>query len=205
MKAKSIIVFSMILCLLLSSCNMLGFLPMRTVTTQANHIIFDNIDDLIKHAELIIIAKLDTNLKDAESVTISEGEIVETDFSSAKSIFVKNKDGIQMDLYTISPVKIQKVIKGNFEGKEIKVLEPYAITNSNVKYIYEGYSEMKKGDKYILFLAKAYGYDDVYSVVSLDQGKFNVDGLDKEEQNVQTEQAKDLKDKVMKKFSTELQ
>ncbi|ADL07016.1 type I phosphodiesterase/nucleotide pyrophosphatase [Thermosediminibacter oceani DSM 16646] len=64
---------------------------------------------------------------------------------------------------------------------------------------------MEKGKRYLLFL-KATDSPGVYSIVSLNQGKFNIDNLDTKEKELEQKdgQFKTLKQDVLNKFNSRI-
>jgi hypothetical protein len=87
------------------------------------------------------------------------------------------------------------------------VIEPVGIVGEGVKgggkkikINIEGYQEMKKGKKYLLFLkSNSHGG---FSVLNMNSGKFNLDGTDPEDlgQRAAKDEKLKLKQDVFKKY-----
>jgi len=94
------------------------------------------------------------------------------------------------DGHHLSKIKISEVLKGNEElnGKVIDVREPYytvekGILPGVVENYYGDYTKIEKGYKYLLFLSWEEDWGQ-YGVSSAHEGKFNIDGKDKVEQEI---------------------
>ncbi|WP_438348714.1 hypothetical protein ACP8HI_24490 [Paenibacillus sp. FA6] len=153
----------------------------------ANHQIFYSYNELAEQADVIV-------------------EITALDKSSN---FLKGNADLQIG-HTVSEVKVNQVF-GNPSDKEvgsiIDVLEPtYTINNKGIapgvtRYNYGRYTPMKGGLEYVLFLA----WDDTqnaYWIMSLEQGKYNIDKKDTKELSAagSMSQYEALKEDVMKKL-----
>jgi hypothetical protein len=162
---------------------------LKTVVVDANYVTYNSEEDLRNFADVVVIGTVSTDLKEDKVVT------------------TKNDLGRLDDFYTITPFKIQKLIKGDVTDKTIYINQPVAITkdtdNSDVKVVLDGYSELKKNSKYVLYLKKSSVGN--YSIVSVTQGKFNLDDTDKEEKDkiAENKQVSQLKEKVLKNIKTE--
>jgi hypothetical protein len=128
-----------------------------------------------------------------------------------QSVVVRGEEGGNNDSYTITSVKVQKVLKGKFKEQQIKVLQPATIVKESNQPPFistiRGYSPMKKSIKYLLFLSELDhkifpNMRGVYSIISVNQGKFNLDRTDSRETELEAEdeQYADLKAKVRKKY-----
>lgn len=82
-------------------------------------------------------------------------------------------------------------------------------SGKKAKYVLasEVFSPLKANSSYILFLAKVEpvtlpNLADIYSIISINQGKFNLDKTDDKEQaiEIKDQQYKDLKAKVLDKY-----
>ena len=160
----------------------------REISVQSDHVLFKDADELTKHADLIII-----------------GETA-ADFSMGKPTVTYTSEGRIADFYTVGEVKPSRVFKGQSPGRTIPVLQaavllarPYKASKDLL--INEDVTLMEKGQKYLLFL-KQTDLPGVYSIVSLNQGKFNIDNLDlrEKEMELRDEQFKTLKQNVLNKF-----
>lgn len=162
------------------------FKPLRTVEVEANYVLYDSEEQLHNFADVIAIGNASSELKDDKVVT------------------KKNEMGRLDDFYTITPFNIQKLIKGEIQDKTININQPAAIIKdtdrSDIKVKLQGYSELKKNSKYVLYLKKS--SDGSYSIISVTQGKFNLDGTDSEENEKvsKNNQVMQLKDQVLKKI-----
>lgn len=159
---------------------------LKTVEVKANYVTYDNEQKLYDFADIIAIGSVSTDLKDDKVVT------------------TKNDMGHLDDFYTVTAFNIQKLIKGDIKDKTIYINQPVAITkdtdNSNIKVELEGYSELKKNSKYVLYLKKSSNGN--YSIISVTQGKINLDDTDSDEKEKATDspQLKQLKEQVLKKI-----
>lgn len=162
----------------------------KTVNTLGNYVIYDSEEKLFEYADLVVTGTVCNDLSEDESV-------------------ISKVEGNHMvDFYSVSPFKIEKLIKGVSNEKIINVYQPIAITReiaiSKTKYTIAGYTEMKKKSKYIIYLEEvSSGY---YSVISIDQGKFNVDGTDKDEIKAHSkkEQVKKLKEQALERVKNSI-
>lgn len=169
-------------------------------------------ESLEPRADLIIIGKPQANLEDSISTSVPKSERLKKKLILNESIVVTDTDGSMVDRYTITSVKILKVVKGKVEEKEIKVLQPAVIMKALGRFPYintiGGYSPLKKDSKYLLFLKKIDtatfpNLIGVYGLASV-QGKFNFGNTDNRETTLEAEnkQYADLKAKVIKKYGT---
>lgn len=183
----------------------------RVRPSLANYKTYDDTDELESTAELIIVGKPQASLEDSQPTSIPESEKSKKKHTVNESVVVRDEQGFIVDRYTITPVKVQKVLKGKVEEKEIKVLQPAAVVQESSQppfiSLIEDYSPLKKNTKYLLFLkevdtATYPNLAGVYSILSVNQGKFNFDKTDAEEASVEgrNEQYRQLKEKVKKKY-----
>lgn len=119
-----------------------------------------------------------------------------------KTTFYPKTNALQ-DIYTLTNINIEKVIKGPSNiDKNISIVEPIGLVqeiDGLKKISIESYTEMKKGNKYIIFLRKN-TYGD-YSVINMQFGKFNLDGQDKDDEKSEDKELKDsLKKKINDKY-----
>jgi len=92
-------------------------------------------------------------------------------------------NGAIEDIATFTEIDVEQVIKGpEGDATNLKVYEPigvYQTFKGKERIAYEGYTAMKKGSKYLIFLSKnTYGQ---YSIINMQSGKFNLDGTDHED------------------------
>jgi ribosomal protein L30E len=169
-----------------TSEEVLNGLPVRYVFSNA--IRFDAVSELEKRASLIIIGKTTTNFEDSQVRNIEESKQNELDFQPNQSIIIKDAAGLPVGFYSITSVKINKVLKGPTDLKEINVIQAGAVSSDGsgkqIIIANEGFTPLQKNLKYILFLAKVDtkdypgAGDNTYSILSVNQGKFNLDQKD---------------------------
>lgn len=196
-KKKSIFTFLILAVILATSVAYLSYSMLykgnnlKRISTGGDHRIYAS-EDLIKDADIIFIGKPVKDLID-----------------QTPTITYENNGRIE-DYYTERDIEIQKILKGDYKDKIISVIEAAAIYNApNAKdsgiLIDSGYSEMQKGKRYILFAKKI--PDGRYSLMGVNQSKFNIEGNDDKEKQWQDDkdtQFKDLKKDILAKFKDEL-
>ncbi|MFD0698544.1 hypothetical protein ACFQZT_31200 [Paenibacillus sp. GCM10027628] len=129
---------------------------------------YNDLQSLEKNAEIILIATPTNDFEGRDHKA--------TYFPGGKS-----SNTIQ-DAYTLTNIKVQKVIKSNgevSEDKTIKVIEPVGLIQEitgKKKLTVDDYSEMEKGKKYVVFLKK--NTQGQYSIMSSAYGKYNLDNAD---------------------------
>ncbi|WP_332647708.1 hypothetical protein [Lysinibacillus sp. 54212] len=139
---------------------------------------YDNYQDRLANSDLVVVAQL-----------ADDPVSVETTLNGLS------------DGYHLSKIKISKIIKGEIKGeinkKVIEIREPYFIREKGAmpgkeEVYYGDYTKMEKGKKYLLFLGwgEAWGQ---YGISSSQEGKFNLDGKDKNELKKYQENDKLLK------------
>jgi hypothetical protein len=180
------------------------------VTSMASYPTYNNPESLEPRADLIIVGKPQANLEDSSSISVPKSERLKKKLILNESVVVTDTDGSMVDRYTIVSVKILKVIKGKFEEKEIKVLQPAAVMKESGQSPYinmiGGYSSLRKDSKYLLFLRKmdTKTFPNMVGVYGLSsvQGKFNFDNTDNGETKLEAEnkQYAGLKAKVREKY-----
>ncbi len=179
----------------------------------ANHMIYETNEELEKDSDLIIVGKIKTDFEQSQPIVVEQKKAGTEKLRESQSVVVKDKIGI-VDYYTITPVDVKKVVKGSFSEKQVKVIEAGAVVEEagKTKYIMarENFSPLQKNSKYLLFLKKidpsTYpNLADVYSIISINQGKFNADGTDKKELDVEgkNDRYKKLKESTLEKFKKE--
>ncbi len=138
----------------------------RQVRTFANYVKYPNVDALDNAADIVLVG------------------IPLQDFLGRQHVTTRFADGTVQDFYTLTDVKVEKVIKKPSDlaledSQTFRVIEPVGLIeekNGKVKILDEDYQELKQGKKYILFL-KSNGAGG-YSIINMNLGKFNLDGLD---------------------------
>lgn len=180
--------------------------------TATNHAIFASAEELASRADLIVVGKTLKEFEQNSLVYVSVADKSKKRFQPNQSVIVYDETKSLLDYYTITQFEVKKVLKGSFSSKKIPVLQAGAIvpkSGQKAKYILasEGFSPLKANSSYILFLAKIDtvtfpNLADVYSIISINQGKFNLDKTDDKEQaiEIKDQQYKDLKAKVLDKY-----
>ncbi len=115
-----------------SSNEKANYANVKRVSVHANYITFDNIDELSKVADLIVIANA-TQL-----------------FQDRKHMATYFDDGNVQDFYTLTNISIEKIIKGENEvqGNQLTIIEPVSYFESekqNTIVSREGYLELARG------------------------------------------------------------
>ena len=171
--------------------------PMREVSLSAKYLGYATVDELDADAQIII--------------TGSPTE----DFLNRKHVDTRYPDGTSQDFHTLTSVQVDEIIKKPTDlklevGQLFPVIEPVGIIGEEVKgggkkikINIEGYQEMKKDKKYIIFL-KSNGLGG-FSVINMNEGKFNVDGTDPDDLGKEhTEKKEKLKKEVLSKYADKL-
>ncbi|HEY8528108.1 MAG TPA: hypothetical protein VIL22_00340 [Paenibacillaceae bacterium] len=152
----------------------------------------DTVDDLMAAADLVVAAV----------PTGSKRNVVKGRW--------RDPDG-----WTLTEIRVEKIIKADAdppsgmeaeEGGRIFMSEPYFVATRwfpprKVKIIYEDYTELKKGMRYVLFL-KWSPRSATYGVYALHYGKYNIDGLDAEESGLSSERFRELKKEMQQTFAS---
>ncbi|MGG1618981.1 hypothetical protein ACIFQM_21000 [Paenibacillus sp. NRS-1782] len=133
------------------------------ISLEASYIDYKTVSELDSNAELIVIGS-----------PLQE-------FDDRQHIVTSFDDGTIQDLYTLTNIKIEKVIKSP-EGAALNVEEPLSIVEpisyiddaeGKKKIAYEDYTELKQNEKSIIFLKK--NTQGQYSVINMDLGKFTIE------------------------------
>ena len=102
------------------------------------------------------------------------------DFEDREVLIGKDSLGGLMYIVTSTELQVEELLKGPKEDAiDLAVIEPSGIRQTysgKEKITSEGYTEMKKGSKYVIFLKK--NTSGQYSVINMQAGKFNLDGTD---------------------------
>ena len=152
------------------------FFPAKEIRIQSNLVLYNSLQDINDFADLVIVGS------------------TRKDFSEFKPTVTYNLDGRIEDFYTVTDVKVDKVYKGTFKKENVPVAQVAVTKSTLVKLkkdviIDEHYSIMQTGKKYVLFLKKVEN-EDFYSIISVYQGKYNIDGLDTDEDKVSNKNPK---------------
>lgn len=164
--------------------------PSKVIKPQASHVLYNDVDTLTNFADLIIVGQ------------------PEKDFSEYTPTIKYTDTGRFEDFHTTTDIKVLKVLKGDYTLKSIPVDQHAALISYPFKLqkdlmISEDYSVMQKNNKYLLFLKK---YESGYCIISINQGKFNVDNLDSNEKLIanQYKQYGELTQAVLSKYANKL-
>lgn len=164
---------------------------LRKVSAMASYIVYPNVDELDREAQLILIGTPTQNFIDRTSNN------------------VYYEDGNLQDNSTVTDFKIERVIKNqdNIElGEEIPIIEPISIIEEadgqKVVATIEDYVELQKGKKYVVFLHKnTYGQ---YSVINMNNGRFAIEEGSDLERSVMADSNKEehseFKEQVLQKY-----
>lgn len=145
---------------------------------------FNSMEELYNSADLVVIASPIDEFSQREIVTDKD----------------ERSFGGFSDYYAIGDYSIIKTIKGVPDKEQIRVAELTVIS----KIIGSNYTVMEKGREYVLFLAEVEELD-AYSTLCLEYGKYNIDGLDlEEEKHITKDKAPDvfsIKQEVLNNFA----
>ncbi|OPY57826.1 MAG: hypothetical protein A4E55_01367 [Pelotomaculum sp. PtaU1.Bin035] len=156
----------------------------QELKVYGDHLLYANANELEEDADLIIVGH------------------TQKDFKEFPATINYNNDGRYSDYYTVTDVRITKVIKGEYSKDTIPVTQRAALDkNKNILIINEDCTIMERGKPYLLFLKKI-DLKDTYGIMSIDQGKFNIDNTDTKEKEIGQSniQYKNLKEDVLEKF-----
>lgn len=140
-------------------------LTIPKISLEATYVEYGTVDALDSDAELIVIG---TPLKD---------------FDDRQHIVTTFDDGNIQDFYTLTEIKINKVIKAPEAATlavddSLTIIEPISYIENvegKKKITYEDYTELKQNQKSIIFLKK--NTQGQYSIINMDLGKFSLDTL----------------------------
>ena len=134
----------------------------RQVEISANFASFDHVDELFKDSDLVVKAT-----------------------ATDKSANILNRHHGYTDGYTLTDIKIDKVIKGDqkLQNTIYQVAEPTYVVDNGIspgttRFSYEEYTPIQSGATYILFIKESSGKN---WVNALYQGKYNIDEKDRAE------------------------
>jgi hypothetical protein len=167
---------------------------LRISAASAQYIGFDAAEPLEQYADLIIVG---SPVKDF----LDRGHIVD-----------RFPDGEIQSVATASDFKVEKTIKtpSDFvlpDSKVITVIEPGGLVDEGAggkaKIEIEGYVDIKKNSKYILFLKK--NLRGKYAVINMNLGKFNLDNTDPNDAGKEDKEKKEkLKKEILSKYADKL-
>lgn len=127
------------------------------VDGYAEYISYEDANSLVDSAELVVIA---TPVKE---------------FDDREHSVTKYGTGSIQDFYTKTELKVEKVLKGEWDQNDLTVIEPVSYVQNidgKRKITQEGYSEMLKDHSYIITLKKNYLGE--YSVINMKNGVFDL-------------------------------
>jgi hypothetical protein len=177
---------------------------------QGNYKTFDSDEELSQVADLVVIGKPMADLDETSFLSYSESESRSKKNQGNESILVRSSTGNVMDAYSIVSFKVQKYLKGDSKEKQIRILQSpaYIQQGNQTSYVWlqEDSSPLQKKSRYILFLKEVDtttypNLAGVYSIISVGQGKFNLDKSDSKESEIEgkNDQYRQLKEKVRKR------
>ena len=163
-RKRTVILIALAAIILIASCfyYFVIYHSVRTVSIQADYKGYSTGEALFSGAELVVIG---SPIKDFE-----DREMQVTTFSTTGAI---------EDFYTLTEIKVEKVLKGSVESPILKVIEPIALNQTltgREKIAFEDYTEMKNGSQYLIFMRR--NTKGQYSVINMQAGKFNLDQTD---------------------------
>ncbi len=152
-----------ILCAMIYYTTVYSAVNEKVIVAPALYLSYHSAEELFQEADLIVIGSTEQNFGDREHMT--------------SSLALK---GSLQDFYTVTTVKVDKVIKGPIsENTEIRVGEPISYSqglDGISKITRPNYKELQKGSKYLLFLKK--NDKGCFFVMSGSLGKYNIDSTD---------------------------
>ncbi|THF82146.1 hypothetical protein [Cohnella fermenti] len=162
---------------------------LRTVEVASNYVTFNEPEKLDQFADAIVLAT------------------VQNDFLNNQHIVTTYPDGNIQDFYTLTDIKIARVIKESTngdinEGEILSIIEPVGLVEeTHTKLIAEDYSNMQKGEYILIFLKRnSLGQ---YAIFNLNNGKFDLDSVQKKNAGTVSESDKlheELKDALFAKY-----
>lgn len=150
---------------------------------------YTNLEDLEQEVDLIIIGEPSKNLK---SLQQSQKKLRENE--------------ILGEFWVDTPIKVNHVLKGEYEAEEIIVAQHiYIDVENNYVFAPSGYSPLVENAQYVLFLAKSdFGVSNdqeyAWNIMSYNHGKYNLDGRDHIEDLLSDDNQQKLKKKVISKY-----
>ena len=201
---KIIIVLSLILILMQVSCsnstsNLKNNDTNDSIFSQHNidkmngdYMVYEDTNELYDKSELIIIAT-PTKEYDEEDPILN---------------YIDTPNGSRLASYrTLRNINILKVIKGNTEQFNMDIIENQAYLKDENKLLLKGLAiPMRKDMQYILFLVEADILDrKYYGIITIGQGKYNIDNKDKDEASITDKSFNTLKNDALKMFNKQIE
>ncbi|MBN7774464.1 hypothetical protein [Clostridium aminobutyricum] len=157
------IVFGLFLCFSLYYFGVYN--SISDVTIASSYKSYDDISSLDKGAELIVIGSTAQDFEDREH----------------KATFFD--DGTLEDFYSLTNIKVNKVLKGADgikNGDNLNIIEPASIIQTvegKQRLLRDDYQPLEKNKNYILFLKK--NDNGQYSIINMNLGKLDLADKDK--------------------------
>lgn len=181
---------------------------------SANYKTYDSDDELFQSADLVVIGRPTINLDETSYISLSEAESRSRKYPDNVSVAVKTSSGLTISANSIVLFKVQKYLKGDPKGKQIRVVQSSAYIQEPGQapfvLLKDGGTPLQRKSRYVLFLkevdtATYPNLVGVYSIMSVNQGKFNLDKTDSQESEVEgkDEQYRQLKEKVKKRHESD--
>jgi hypothetical protein len=196
---------------------------------------YESVEELEQRAHVILIGKPTMDIAESKpkSKVVPFGKKIDretTDFARVpgESYVTTMEDGGISSFFSLTTIKVQKVIKGDIKTKTIDVSEPAALVQAsdNSRYIIasEDYTPFQKNTKYLLFLMSTdilaekhadllqqFDYKNElpgkYTMLTAVASKFNLDKSDKAEEKQFDDPMKAatklFRDKVSKKYKAD--
>jgi hypothetical protein len=164
----------------------------------AEYIYYQNVDALIKSADLIVVGQPLTELGPDTTLRSMKVQKSYDSFNLPlnQSLVVTDPSGGTSANWTLTGFKVEQTLKGKLPATKLQILEHGIVISgkSELKHIRvidsEAYTPLRKGKRYLLFLHKTLPtptsfFDPVITyTTSLHQGKYNLDGGDCPEANL---------------------
>lgn len=186
MKYSKMVVFLVVL-LLFSFGYVIADHRIQTIVQTGNYMIHETEQALFDASELVVVAR-----PTGRSRTVLEG------------------DGPDRNGYTLTEINVLAVLKSSARASirphdNIHITEPYYIFDTGLtpgkqKVTVEDYTELRAGASYVLYLV----WDprsNTFGVYTGPQGKFNLDGTDREEDKVRNDHIRNMKAAVKAKYA----
>ena len=159
--------------------------------------IYNSAEELESYADLIVVGKTNEDFEQGQSVVFRNS-------LSRRGLGISG-------FYTLTFFEVKKVLKGSITQPGILVSQSAVLLdtpNQGQKKLLklDGYTLLKKDSSYLLYL-KEMKEKGRYSIISVNQGKFNIDQTDKEEEALsdRDRQYRELKSQVLHKHKSQLE
>jgi hypothetical protein len=181
---------------------------------SANYKTYDSDNELFQSADLVVIGKPTVNIDETSYISLSESESRSRKYPDNVSVAVKTSSGLIVSANSTVLFKVQRYLKGDLKEKQIRVVQSSAYIQEPGQepfvLLKDGGTPFQKKSRYVLFLkevdtATYPNLTGVYSIMSVNQGKFNLDKTDSQESEVEgsDEQYRKLKEKVKKRHESD--